>query len=132
MLRDSLSRLRAALKTDGEVIDCDKAMPFRLFLHAWQSQQDQKTKNYWAKINKLIMKLSDILSSDFVRSKEGLSAERLRASVGGMDQDAFDFDAMSRLLTEARANEPLPENRRQRVRGLLSNSPVATLLFAGW
>ena len=120
LLRDSLSRLRAALKTDGEVIDCDKAMPFRLFLHAWQSLQDQKTKNYWAEINKLIMKLSDILSSDFVRSKEGLSAERLRASVGGMDQDAFDFDAMSRLLTEARANEPLPESRRQRVRGLLS------------
>jgi ferredoxin len=120
LLRDSLSRLRAALKTDGEVIDCDKAMPFRLFEHAWQSLQDQKTKNYWAEINKLIMKLSDILSSDFVRSKEGLSAERLRASVGGMDQDAFDFDTMSRLLTEARANEPLPESRRQRVRGLLS------------
>ncbi len=120
LLQDSLSRLRASLKTDGEVIDCDKAMPVRLFQHAWQTLQDQKTKNYWAEINKLIMKLSDILSSDFVRSKEGLSAERLRASVGGMDQDAFDFDAMSRLLAEARPSVPLPESRRQRVRGLLS------------
>ncbi len=119
-LQDSLSRLRAALKTDGEVIDCDKAMPFRLFQHAWQSLQDQKTKKFWADINKLIMKLSDILSADFVRSKEGLSAERLRASVGGTDQNAFDFDAMSRLLAEARPSVPLPESRRQRVRGLLS------------
>jgi hypothetical protein len=120
LLRDSLNRVRAALKTDGEVIDCDKAMPFRLLQHAWKTLQDQKTKNYWAEINKLIMKLSDILSSDFVRSKEGLSAERLRASVGGIDQDAFDFDAMSRLLAEARPSVPLPESRRQRVRGLLS------------
>jgi hypothetical protein len=119
-LQDSLNRLRAALKTDGEVVDCDKAMPFRLFQHAWQSLQDQKTKKFWADINKLIMKLSDILSADFVRSKEGLSAERLRASVGGADQNAFDFDAMSRLLAEARPSVPLPESRRERVRGLLS------------
>ncbi len=120
LLQDNLSRLRAALKTDGEVIDCDKAMPFRLFQHTWQALQDQKTKNFWANINKLIMKLSGILSADFVRSKEGLSAERLRASVGGADQDAFDFDAMSRLLAEARPSVPLPESRRERVRGLLS------------
>lgn len=120
LLQDSLSRLRAALTADGEVIDCDKAMPFRLFRHAWESLQDQKTKKFWADINKLIMKLSDILSADFVRSKEGLSAERLRASVGGADRNAFDFDAMSRLLAEARPSVPLPESRRQRVRGLLS------------
>ena len=112
--------MRAALTADGEVIDCDKAMPFRLFRHAWESLQDQKTKKFWADINKLIMKLSDILSADFVRSKEGLSAERLRASVGGADRNAFDFDAMSRLLAEARPSVPLPESRRQRVRGLLS------------
>lgn len=119
-LQDSLSRLRAALKTDGEVVDCDKAMPFRLFQHAWQSLQDQKAKKFWANINTLILKLSDILSADFVRSKEGLSAERLRASVGGADQNAFDFDAMSRLLAEARPSVALPESRRQRIRGLLS------------
>ena len=119
-LQDSLSSLRASLKTDGEVVDCDKAMPFRLFRHAWQGLQDQKAKKFWANINTLILKLSDILSADFVRSKEGLSAERLRASVGGADQNAFDFDAMSRLLAEARPSVALPESRRQRIRGLLS------------
>jgi hypothetical protein len=120
LLQNSLSRLRAALKTDGEVIDCDKAMPFRLFQHAWQVLQDQKAQKFRVDINKLIMKLSDILSAEFVRSKEGLSAERLRASVGGANRDDFDFDAMSRLLAEASANVPMPESRRRRVRGLLS------------
>lgn len=120
LLRDSLKRLRAALKSDGEVIGCDQAMPFRLFQHAWRSMQEQKAKKFRADCNKLITKLSDILSAEFVRSTEGLSADRLRASVGSAHQDVFDFDAMSRLLADSMANVPLPESRRQRVRGLLS------------
>jgi len=120
LLENSLNRLRAALKTDGEVIDCDKAMPFRLFRHLWQIEQDRKARKLRADINTLVMKLSDILSAEFVRSKEGLSAERLRASVGAAHQSAFDFDAMSRLLAESTVNVPMPESRRRRVRGLLS------------
>jgi hypothetical protein len=119
-LAKSLSRLRAALKSDGEVIDCDKAMPFRLFQHAWQALQDQKAQKFRAEINKLIMKLSDILSADFGHSKEGMSAERLQASIGSAHRDAFDFAAMSRMLAEASVNVPMPESRRQRVRGLLA------------
>ena len=41
-------------------------------------QRPEDAKNSGPSINKLIMKLSDILSADFVRSKEGLSAERLQ------------------------------------------------------
>jgi hypothetical protein len=119
-LAKSVSGLRAALKGDGEVIDCDKAMPFRLFQHAWQSLQDQKTQKFRAQINKLIMKLSDILSADFGHSKEGMSPERLQASIGSAHRDTFDFAAMSRMLSAASANVPMPESRRQRVRGLLA------------
>ncbi|HEY5129411.1 MAG TPA: ferredoxin [Bradyrhizobium sp.] len=96
------------------------AMPFRLLQHLWQVGQDRKAQKFWADINTLIMKLSDILSAEFVRSKEGLSAERLRASVGAAHQSAFDFDAMSRLLADSTVNVPMPESRRRRVRGLLS------------
>ena len=120
LLQKSLSRLRAALKIDGEVIDCDKAMPFRLFQHAWQVLQEQKAQKFRAEINKLVMKLSDILSADFGHSKEGMSAERLQASIGAAHRDAFDFDAMSRMLTAASVNVPMAESRRQRVRGLLA------------
>jgi hypothetical protein len=119
-LQESYSRLRGALKTNGAVVDCDQAMPFRLFQHAFQALQDQKAQKFRTGINKLIMKLSDILSADFVRSKEGLSADRLRASVGAAHHDTFDFDAMSRVLAEASPKVPMPESRRQRVRGLLT------------
>ncbi len=120
LLQDSLKSLRAAVKTDGQIVDCDKAMPFRVFQHLWQVLQDQKAQKFRAEITKLIMKLSDILSADFIRSKEGLSADRLRASIGAAHQSAFDFDAMSRVLAEAAPNVPMPESRRQRVRGLLT------------
>jgi hypothetical protein len=119
-LAKSLKSLRAALKHDGEIIDCDKAMPFRLFRYAWQALQDRKAQKFRTEINKLIMKLSDILSSDFGHSKEGMSAERLQASIGSAHRGAFDFAVMSRMLTAATVNVPMPEKRRQRIRGLLA------------
>src|ERR1700690_64852 len=120
LLAKSVKSLRAALKSDGEVIDCDKAMPFRLFQHAWQVLQDQKAQKFRAEISKLIMRLSGILNAQFGHSKEGMSAERLQASIGAAHRDTFDFAAMSRMLTDASVNVPMPESRRQRVRGLLA------------
>jgi hypothetical protein len=120
LLQDSLRRLRAALKPDGEVVDCDRTTPFRLFQHLWQAGQDRKSQKFRGDLNQLIMKLSNILSAEFAHSKEGLSAERLRASVGAAHQSAFDFNAMSRLLAESSVEVPMPESRRRRVRGLLS------------
>ena len=116
----SVKSLRAALKQDGEVVDCDKAMPFRLFRHAWQGLQDRKAQKFRAEINKLTMKLSDILTADFGNSKEGMSAERLQASIGSAHRAAFDFAAMSRMLTASTVNVPMAEKRRQRIRALLA------------
>ncbi len=120
-LAKSLKSLRATLKSDGEVIDCDKAMPLRLFRHAWQALQDRKAQKSRAEINKLIMKLSDILTADFGNSKEGMSAERLQASIGSAHREAFDFAAMSRMLTASTVNVPMAEKRRQRIRALLAS-----------
>jgi hypothetical protein len=120
LLAQSLKSLRGAFKSDGEVIDCDQAMPFLLFQHAWRVLQEQKAQKFCAAIAKLIMKLSDILRADFGHSKEGMSADRLEASIGTAHRDTFDFAAMSRLLTDATVNVPMPESRRQRVRGLLT------------
>ncbi len=120
LLQNSASRLRTALKVDGEVVDCDRTTPFRVVQHLWQIGQDRKANAFRADLNKLIMKLSDILSAEFVRSKEGQSAERLRASVGLVHQKAFNFDALSHMLNDSARDVPMPESRRQRVRGLLS------------
>ncbi len=120
LFQDSLQRLQTALKVDGEVIDCDQAMPFRLFHHIWKILFDRKARRFAADIDKLIMKLSDILAADFVHSEAGLSAEMLQAAVGASQQAAFDFAAMSRLLGEALPKAPLAQARRQRIQWLLS------------
>jgi len=119
-LAKSIKSLQAALKNDGEVVDCGQAMTFRLFRHAWKVRQDRKAQKFRAEINVLITKLSDILSAEFGHSKEGMSPERLKAAIGSAHRDAFDFAAMSRLLTETTINVPMAEQRRQRIRGLLS------------
>ena len=119
-LAKSLKGLRAALKHDGDIVDCDKAMPFRFVQHVWKGLQEQKAHKARAAINALIMKLSDVLSADFGHSKEGMSAERLQAAIGSAHRDTFDFATMSRLLTETTINVPMAESRRQRIRSLLS------------
>ncbi len=120
LLQNSANRVRAALKVDGEVVDCDHTTAFRVIQHLWQIDHDRKAKAFCADLDKLMMKLSDILSAEFVQSKEGQSAERLRASVGPVHQSAFDFDVLSRLLSDSARDVPMPESRRERVRGLLS------------
>lgn len=120
LFQDSLRRLRAALKVDGEVVDCDQTMPFRLLHHAWKLLNERKTRRFRADIDGLVTKLSDILAAEFVRSDAGLSAERLRAAVGSSQQEMFDFAAMSRLLAEASPQTPLPQSRRRRIEWLLS------------
>jgi len=119
-LDDSLRRARAAIKIDGEVADCDAALPSRLLRHAWSAVQKQKAEAFRKELDRLVLKLSDILKADFERSKAGRSAKHLKASIGTGYGDAFDFDAMSRLLAKALPKDEFPESRRQRIRELLA------------
>ena len=118
--QDSLKRLRAAIKADGAVVECDAALPFRLFRHAWTSLQNRKARRFHATVGRLTAKLADILAADEQHSPAGLSAGRLQASVGATHRDAFDFDALSRLLTEATPKAALGETRRRRIGELLA------------
>src|SRR6266536_2829689 len=94
LVRDSLGRIRAAVGADGEGGDCDGAMPLRRCRHVWKLLHAKKAWSFRADVDKLVMKLSDILRADFVRSEEGLGAERLAASVGATHREIFDFAAM--------------------------------------
>jgi hypothetical protein len=120
LLRDSLARARNVLKVDGVLVDCDIALPARLLTHAWRVAQDAKAARFRSTMGRLVQKLSDILRADFNRSNAGRSAESLKASIGDLDADLFDFGAMSRLLTRATPETTLPESRRTRIRALLS------------
>jgi hypothetical protein len=118
--QDSLKRLRAAIKVDGAVVDCDGDLPLRLFRHAWTALQERKAQRFHATVGRLTAQLADILAADAQHSVEGLSAGRLQASVGATHRDAFDFDALSRLLTEATPKVALGETRRRRIGDLLA------------
>lgn len=119
MLEDSLRRTRAAIKVNGPVVDCDAALPARLLQHAWAAVQQQKAEGFRKELDRLVLKLSDILKADYERSAAGRSAKNLQAAVGSGFGDAFDFDAMSSLLCKALPTDVLPESRRNRIRALL-------------
>ncbi|MBA3903252.1 MAG: hypothetical protein C0522_06200, partial [Rhodocyclaceae bacterium] len=115
-----LAAVRASLKVNGEVVDCGSALPPRLLAHAWRRVQEAKTRKLHARVGRMILKLSDILRADYVRSEAGRSAASLRAAVGGGHENVFDFDEMSRLLNRAAPKAWLSESRRRRIGYLLS------------
>ena len=118
-LDDSLRRTRAAIKLDGAVVDCDAALPARLLQHAWSAIQQKKTTGLGKNLDRLRLGLSDILKADYERSEAGLSAKNLQAAVGTGYGDAFDFGAMSRLLTKSLPKAVFPASRRKRIGALL-------------
>lgn len=136
---DSLRRTRAAIKVNGAVVDCDAALPARLLQHAWAAVQQQKAEGFRKEIDRLVLKLSDILKADYERSAAGRSAQHLQAAVGTGFGDAFDFDAMSRMLSKALPTDVLPESRRKRIVALLEalsaqqfiSSPAASVTKTG-
>ena len=119
-LQDSLKRARSALKVEGEVVDCDAALPAVLFTHAWRVIQQRKAQKLAGDIGRLAVKLTEILRADFVRSDAGRSADSLKATIGDAHSGIFDFDAMSRLLPKTAPKAAMPGKRRQRIEWLLS------------
>ena len=116
---DSVRRTRAAIKIDGELADCDAALPARLLQHAWAAVQKQKAEDFRRDLDRVVLKLSDILRADFERSEAGRSAKHLKSALGSGFGDAFDFDVMSRMLSKALPKDVFPESRRKRIRALL-------------
>lgn len=117
---DSVRRIRSAIKVDGPLVDCDAEFPPAFIQHAWASTQRGKATSLRKDIDRLVLKLSDILKADYERSAAGRSAKNLHAAVGSGFGNAFDFDAMSRMLSKALPKEDFPERRRKRIEGLLT------------
>jgi len=59
-------------------------------------------------LDRVVLKLSDILKADYERSEAGRSAKHLKAAVGSGFGNAFDFDAMSRILSKALPKTSFP------------------------
>jgi len=120
LLKDSLTRGRRALKVQGELADCDAAMPARLLKHAWSVVQDRKTEKLSDDIRRLIIGLANILQADAARSEAGRSASGLKASIGSGHAEVFDFAALSRVLAKTSGKGGLTAGRRRRIESLLA------------
>jgi hypothetical protein len=120
LVQANVARATRSLKVDGELIGCNGEAPASLFVHAWKSIEDGRARGVLQTVERLVVGLSGILSADYLKSEEGLSAESLRSSVGTSFEDAFDFAAMSDSLVTSSRESALPEKRRERVRFALS------------
>jgi hypothetical protein len=114
-LEKVLSHAGGALRADGELLGCSHDMPARLITHAWKAAQRAKAGQFHADLSRLVLKLSDILRAAFSRSQAGRQPQALKASVGGPHQDAFDFDALSRIVGKGAPRDELPAARRGRL-----------------
>jgi hypothetical protein len=119
-LRADLVRLAPALDVDADVVDCGAETAQRLCVHLWQATYRQRHARFHERVDALIAGLQDILRADFMRSTAGLSAPNLKASIGGGLQNAFDFDALSNVLSRRAPQTSLSASRRARIDRLLA------------
>ena len=121
---ESVSKILAlagrTIKVDGDLVDCDQALPSRFMIHAWRHVQSQKAALFHGHLDTLQRKLSDILRAAFVHSEAGQQPAALKAAVGGMHADDFDFAAMSRLVGKNAPKDELTPGRRKRIEWALA------------
>jgi len=120
LMSDSLGRARVNLKVDGALVDCQADLPGTLLGHAWGLTNARRAAQFSQRVQRLVLKLSDILQADFANSDAGKSADKLKASFGSGPKDIFDFEAMSRFLTRSKPQDNLSPGRRHRVTQLLA------------
>jgi len=118
-VEQDLARARAALRADGELADCDAALPARFVAHAWRVAQERRARRLRRTIDTLVVQLSDLVRADHLRSESGRHADTLRSGVGASHAGLFDFDVMAKLLAGPSGKSALSAERRRRIDGVL-------------
>ena len=114
-LEKVLRHAGGAVSAEGEVVGCTQQMPASLITHAWQAARRAKARRFQADLSRLVLKLSDILRAARSHSQAGRQPESLKAAIGGLHQDAFDFDMLSRVVGKGVPRDELPAARRERL-----------------
>lgn len=118
-LANDFDVVRELLEIDGRIIDCDGETPVRFLVHSWNTIHAGKAKAFRKRVDGLMLKLSDILKADFIKSDKARSPEILKSAVGDTFETDFDFSAMSRVLVEGSHSDMLSAERRQRIEAVL-------------
>jgi len=119
-LEKVLTHAAGALRADGELLGCTPGMPVRLITRAWQRAYRAKARAFRTHLARLLVQLSDILRAAHSHSQAGCEPQALKAALGGAHRDAFDFDALSRIVGKGLQQDELPVSRRQRLTQLLA------------
>lgn len=114
-LEQVLNYAAGSLRAQGEVLGCTQAMPARLITHAWRATRDARARQFRSEVGRLTLQLSDILRAAFSHSQAGRQPDSLKAALGGSHRDAFDFDALSRIVGKGAPRDELPPARRARL-----------------
>lgn len=107
--------LRSAFRVDGELVECDAALPGRFVRHLWRRAEAERAKAMGRDIDLLASRLEELVRADYLRSEIGRTAPALRSAVGAPHQGLFDFDTMARLLAKPSGPIALSDARRQRI-----------------
>ncbi len=118
-LRDGLKQARQAVTVDGAVLDCNERTPAAFVAHLWRTRETARTRRFSDKINSLILRLRELLRTDFLQSAEARAPERLQRAFGPRYSNVFDFKVLSKVLDGSARGVPLPERRRKRIRAAL-------------
>ena len=118
-LDQSLDRARQAITLDGRVIGCTEATPGKVLAHVWQSMHLARARKFRYKVDRLVLRLNDILKSDHIKSDEAHSPEALAKSMGLDGDKSIDFSALSNILHRARPEDRLPADRVTRIKHVL-------------
>ncbi|MFI5201329.1 MAG: hypothetical protein ACHQNE_02970 [Candidatus Kapaibacterium sp.] len=107
----------------GELADVEFALPSRVVRHVWRVVQASKARAFHNKAGRLLVKLHGILGAEAAGSDRGRSPERLRANLAAQEGTSFattfDFEAMSRILIQAKPGLALSDARRRRIQSLI-------------
>ena len=118
-IQDSARRLWALFHASGELVDVDSNLPSRVMRHTWSVVQADKQTAFREQAERLLVNLHGILEAETAGSEIGRTPDRLKATVGESFASAFNFDAMSRILRDAKPGFRLSDERRERIRGLI-------------
>ena len=119
-LEQVLQHAGGALPVGGQVLGCDAAMPARLIAHAWRQAHRAKARRFRLELSRLVKRLSDILRAARAHSQAGRQPDTLRESLGAPHQDAFDFDALARIVGKGVPRDELTPTRRERLERTLA------------
>ncbi|WP_146006493.1 ferredoxin [Cohaesibacter celericrescens] len=115
-LDQNLDLARQKIKVDGKVIGCDGSTPSKILSHSWKAMHKFRARRFRNKVDGLILRLTDILKSDHMKSEEAHGATALAASMGADGDGSIDFSALSGVLHRARPEDRLPTDRVARIK----------------